>query len=312
MTSQIGLQQLLTNVSRENTDFSQIVNQIEDHCHDCKPLSPMSCIEHCEIWKMKSEFLKISEMLGTGEHMSELLNVIKNVRRLKILDIVSALPCDLKELQKRLKNDGYYHSCCTISEYLEPLLKIGLVKKEGNRYVSTFYGRKISAMLKEFNLENALPKHSSCYEESILRELLHGAKTYEEMAKSVPSLSRTLRRLQQEGLITKKQPVDHIFYFQTGRNFNGKLSPTERRVLNTIPEEGMSARKLSKEVRITLRRTYKYLRRLGEKQLVFTKNIPRTYNLSKIGRKVAIFLDDLMQFVSSASNFSVLSRRNHS
>jgi len=157
-----------------------------------------------------------------------------------------------------------------------------------------------------------LPKHSSCYEESILRELLHGAKTYEEMAKSVPSLSRTLRRLQQEGLITKKQPVDHIFYFQTGRNFNGKLSPTERRVLNTIPEEGMSARKLSKEVRITLRRTYKYLRRLGEKQLVFTKNIPRTYNLSKIGRKVAIFLDDLMQFVSSASNFSVLSRRNHS
>jgi hypothetical protein len=307
MTSQISLQ-IETNAHKENANIAQIISQIEARCHNCKPLSPMSCVEQCEIWKTKNEFLKTSEIMSQSGHLSELFNAIKNVRRLRILDIVSSLPCDTKELQRRLKDIGYYHSCRTINEYLEPLLKTGLVKKEGNRYKSTLYGKEINAILKKFNLENTLPKHSNCYEESILRELLHGAKTYEELAKSFPSLSRAIRRLQQEGLITKKQPVDHVFYFQTKRNFNGKLSPTERRVLNAIPEDGASTRKLSKEVGITRRRTYKYLRRLGDKQLVYAKHILRTYNLTKLGKKVAIFLDDLMQFVSAATNFSALSK----
>ena len=282
MISQTGSQQLLTNIRKESADFAQLINQIEDRCHNCKPLSPMSCIEQCEIWKMKNEFLKIGEILGQSDHLSGLFNAIKNERRLKILDIISILPCDIKELQKRLKNNGYYHSCRTISEYLEPLLKTGLVKKVGNMYVSTLYGKKINAMLKKFNLESALPKHSSCYEESFLREVLHGASTYEELAKSIPSLPRVVRRLQKEGLITKKKSVDHVFYFQTKRNFIEKLSPTERRVLNAIPEIGASARKLSKEVGINLRRTYKYLRRLREKRLVFTKNMSLTLSLIHI------------------------------
>lgn len=311
MTSQTGSQQLLTNARKENTDFAQIISQIEDRCHDCAPLSPMSCIEQCEIWKMKNEFLKISEILGRGDHLSALLNAIKNVRRLKILDIVSTVPCDIKELQKRLRNNGYYHSCRTISEYLEPLLKTWLVKKEGNRYMSTLYGRKINAMLKRFNLESVLPKHSSCYEESVLRELLHGPKAYEELAKSVPSLSRVLRRLQDEGLIAKKKTVDHVFYFQTKGNFVGKLSPTEGRVLDAISETGVSARNLSKRVGITLRRTYKYLRKLREKQLVFTKNQPLTYELTALGKEVASFLDNLIRLVSTASNVSALNKRNH-
>jgi len=240
-----------------------------------------------------------------------LLNAIKNARRLEILNIVSASPCDTKELQKRLRNNGYYHSCHTISEYLEPLLKIGLVKKEGDRYMSTLYGREINSMLKRFNFESALPKHSSCYEESVLRELLNRPKTHEELAKSVSSLSRVVRRLREERLITKKKSVDHVFYFQTKRKFDGKLSPTERRVLDAIVEAGVSARSLSKRVGITLRRTYKYLHRLREKQLVFTKNMPQTYELTKLGKKVAIFLDDLTKSVSTASNFSALNRRNY-
>ena len=310
MTSQIALQQLLTETSKENADFAQIISQIETQCHDCKPLSPMSCIEQCEIWKMKNEFLKIGEILGQGYQLSKLFNAIKNVRRSKTLDIVSALPCDVKELQKRLKNNGYYHSCPTISEYVEPLIKTGLVKKEDNRYVSTLYGRKINAMLKNFNLESALPKHSSCYEESVLRELLQGTRTYKELAKSIPSLPRVIRRLQEEGLITKKQSVYHVFYFKTKRNFDRKLSPTEKRVLDTIPEEGVSTRKLSKSVGITLRTTYKYLRRLREKQLVSTKNMPQTYELTKLGKEVASFLDELVGFILVVSNISVSNRRN--
>ena len=177
--------------------------------------------------------------------------------------------------------------------------------------MSTLYGRKINAMVKSLNLESALPKHSSCYEESVLRELLHGTRTHEELAKLAPSLSRVLRRLQQEGLVTKKKSVDYVFYFQTKRNFNEKLSPTERRVLDAIPEEGMSARKISKGVGITLRRTYKYLRRLREKKLVFTKNVPRTYELTKSGKEVARFLDELAGFISVASNVSALNRRTY-
>jgi len=260
---------------------------------------------------MKNELLKINEILSQGDYLSELFNAVKNVRRLKILDIVSALPCDIKELQKRLKNNGYYHSCCTIMEYLEPLLKTGLVKKEGNRYMSSLYGRRINVMLKGFNLESALPKNSNCYEESVLRELLHEAKTYKELANFIPSLSRVMRRLQKEGLIAKKQSVDYVFYFQTKRHFDGKLSPTERRVLDAISETGISARKLSKAVGITLRRTYKYLRRLREKRLVSAMNVSQTYKLTESGKEVASFMDNLAKFVSTASNPSFLNRRNY-
>jgi predicted transcriptional regulator len=309
MTSQMSLQQS-TNVTRENTDFAQIFSQIEDRCHNCNPLSPMSCVEQCEIWKMKNEFLKIGEILSRDDHLSELFNAIKNVRRLKILDIVSLLPCDIEELQKRLKDSRYYHSCRTIGEYLKPLLKIGLVKKEGNKYISTLYGKKINGTLKNFNFENVLPKHSSCYEELVLIELLHGANTYEELAKSIFSLPRVIRRLQEEGLITKKPSVSHVFYFQTKKKFDGELSPTEKRVLDAISEVGMPARKLSKQVGITLRRTYKYLRRLGGKQLVSAKRMSRAYELTDLGREVAKFLDYLVSFVSAFSKFSALNGKN--
>jgi len=268
-------------------------------------------MEQCEIWKIKNEFLKIGEVLGQDNYLSKLFNVIKNARRLKILDMISSMPCDTKELQKRLRANGYYHSRRTISEYLEPLLKIGLVKKEGNRYASTLYGRKINAILRVFNLENALPKHSSCYEEFVLRELLDGASTYEELAKSVPTLSRVISRLQEEGLINKIKHADCAFYFQTKRNFDRKLSPTEKRVLAAIPENGVSARKLSKQVGITLRRTYKYLRRLKEKQLIFTLNMPRNYMLTKLGKEVASFLEELASFISTVSSSSILEKKRY-
>lgn len=306
MTSQINLQQqLLTDSRKESTDLTQIMNQIEEHCHNCKPLSPMSCFEQCEIWKMKNEFLNISKILGQGDHLSGLFNVIKNTRRLKILEIVSSLPCDIRELQKRLKDNGYYHSCRTIMEYFEPMMRIGLVRKEGSRYQATLYGRKVNDMLKGFRSEDALPVHSGCYEELVLRELLHSPKTYEELAKSVPSLSRVMKRLHEEGLITRKQSFIHVFYFKTNRNFNGKLSPTEKRILDVIPETGASAQKISRLVKINLRRTYKYLRRLRKKQMVLTKDRPKTYRLTSSGREVARFLDGLARFISIAQNLSI-------
>jgi predicted transcriptional regulator len=211
-----------------------------------------------------------------------------------------------------MKNSSYYHSCRTISEYLEPLLKLGLVKREDNRYASTVYGKKVNAIFKEFSVENALPMHSSCYEESVLIELLHGAKTYEDLAKTIPSLSRVMGRLQEEGLITKKKKSNHIFYFRTQGKVHGKLSPTERRILENVLEEGVTARKLSRRVDITLRRTYKYLRRLREKQLVFTKDIPKNYKLTKLGKEVAKLLDELVRFISSVSNFYLLNKRSNS
>jgi len=310
MTSQIEIQQLLTNTTKESNNFVQLVNQIEEQCHNCKPLSPMSCMEQCEIWKMKNEFLQIGKILCKKEYRSELFNAIKNVRRLKILNIVSNVPCNLKELQRRLKNGGYYHSIRTISKYLEPLMSIGLVKKEGDRYTATVYGKKVNAIFREFNMENALPMHSGCYEESVLIELLHGAKTFEELAKTVPSLSRVMGRLQEEGLIITKKSSQHIYYFKTQEKSKERLSPTEKRILETIMEDGISARKLSRRVCINLRRTYKYLRRLKEKQLIYARDLPKTYKLTKLGRQIAKFLDELARFISTASNFSALNKIN--
>jgi predicted transcriptional regulator len=70
------------------------------------------------------------------------------------------------------------------------------------------------------------------------------------------------------------------------------LSPTEKRIFKAIPKTGIPARSLSREVGINLRRTYKYLRRLRDKKLVFALKMPRTYELTQSGTEIAKLLEE--------------------
>jgi len=268
----------------------------------------MICIQKCEIWKAKNELLEMSKILRESNHARKLFNAVKNKRRLKIMDALSERTYGIGELQEYLKKKGYYHSQRTITnEYLKPLLRVGLIKKDGNRYRSTLYGLKFHDILSKFNDEKMLPTHSQCYEESILMHLTDGPKSYDKLAELVTqkSLSRTLKRLREVGLITKSQSPNYVFYFKTKKEPNVTFSPTEKRVYEAIPEAGISTRALSKEAGISLRRTYKYLRRLTKKRLVFVRKRPRTYELTSSGREIAACLEAMAKLVSTASQYRV-------
>jgi predicted transcriptional regulator len=208
-----------------------------------------------------------------------------------------------------LNGKGYYHSRSTIATtYVEPLVNVGLVQEKNSKYRLTLYGRRFKDLLSDFNVEDSLPPHARCYEENVLRKLKDGAKTHSDLAEFVPenSLSRTLQRLKERGLVSKSKSPCYILYFRTKKVPKRKFSPTEKRIYDAIPEVGVSVPELSEKVGINLRRTYKYLRRLRKRRLVFTRRRPRTYELTSSGRKIANFLEEAANLVLDASRASTL------
>jgi DNA-binding PadR family transcriptional regulator len=145
-----------------------------------------------------------------------------------------------------------------------------------------------------------LPPHSECYEEMVLTALLSEPRTREDLERAISSgtVTRVLNRLQSAGLVRATKENDYIFFFKTRRNPDKeKLSTTENRVYANIPEEGISARKLTEKVNISLRRTYKYLRRLKGKKLIFTREKPKTYALTDKGIQAGFMLQSIQNLV---------------
>ena len=309
MMLEINTHQLLSKLVNSSATLSEFLEQAQSVCQRCGAISPLVCVERCELWKAKNELLEMNGLLTRNNHVPNLFNAVKNKRRLKIMDALSERPRNVKDLQEYLKNSGYYHSCRTIYEYLKPLVQTGLVKEDGDgRYRSTLYGQKFHNMLSRFDSEDLLPTHSHGHEESVLKQLLSGPKSYEELAEAIThkSLSRAIKRLMEKGLITKSQTSDYVFYFKTKKGPNVKFSPTEKKVFEAIPEVGISARNLSKEVNINVRRTYKYLRRLKEKKLVFAQTKPKIYELTPSGKEIANLLEEITNYALSASRISGL------
>lgn len=307
MVQEIKSHQWLSKVVENTEELVEISKQLDSICQYCDLTSPIVCVERCKIWEAKKEFMKMRGILCADEHVHNLLNAAKNDRRQRVIEALYERPRSIKGLQEYLKNKGYYHSRGTIvSEYVEPLVDVGIVKAESDKYELTVYGRKFKKVLDEFNLENSLPSHSRCYEEIILTKLKDGPKTYTDLSESVvqKSLSRAMKRLTEKGMVNKSKTRDYIFYFRTKKVPKKAFSPTEKKVYETIPEVGASARELSKNIGINLRRIYKYLRRLRKKRLVFTRKRPRTYELTPSGRDVAAFIEETASLVLDASRAS--------
>lgn len=303
MILEIASRQWLSNSSAE---LVQIIKEADDICQHCESISPMICIERCEIWKAKNDLFEMNGVLCEDGYIHKLLNAVKNDRRQKVIEGLSEHPRSIKGLQEYLKSKGYYHSQQTIADaYVEPLVKTGLVTKDGNRYKLTLYCRKFLDILNKFSVENLLPSHSRCYEEKLLKELEDGPKSHSDLARSVTpkSLSRSLKRLIENGLATRSKTPDYVFYFRTKKVPKKAFSPTEK-IYEIIPEVGISARELSKEVGINLRRTYKYLRRLRKRRLVFIRKKPRTYELTASGMELANFLEETAKLVSDTARAS--------
>jgi predicted transcriptional regulator len=184
-----------------------------------------------------------------------------------------------------------------LEEYIRPLAEVGLLQEDHNPFELTVFGSKVTEMVKSFpDLEEILPPHSECYEERAMESMLSGPKTYEEIRRIIPrkSAARVLSRLQKAGLVESNNDKNYVFFFQTKRSpFLENLSPTENRVYENIRDQGIYAKKLANDSGISLRRTYKYLRKLKGKKLIFERKKPLAYGLTDQGSRVGSMLKSL-------------------
>jgi predicted transcriptional regulator len=297
-------QETLTNqeTTEKYSDFQKILIALDQQCRKCTPVTPLECISRCKTWKLKNELRRLNETMENPNFMKDLMNVLKNDTRLHILQTITKNHYSVGKLQQELKKTGHVHSQDTITEeYLRPLLKVGLAEEAQDLYTATTFGGRLTDLLEDYvEIVNFLPMHSECHEETILKALLVGPKTFEDMNGLVSKkiVSRILRRLKTTELIETPKEKDYIFFFPSKRDpEKEELSPTENKVYSQITTTGISVKKLAEKTDLSIRRTYKYLRRLKGKKLVFTRRTPKTYSLTAKGEKLATLLIDLNTLV---------------
>jgi DNA-binding HxlR family transcriptional regulator len=192
---------------------------------------------------------------------------------------------------------------------MRPLLQVGLAgEAREDEYYATTFGGRLTEVLSDFpEYVNVLPAHSECYEETLLRALLQGPKTFEDIQALIsPKItSRILKRLREVGLIQTPEERDYIFFFKSKRDPSKEtFAPTEKKVYDAICPDGISAGRLAKETGLSMRRTYKYLRGLKGKKLVFIRRTPKMYGLTDKGEKLAFVLEGLQQIVEETYSSS--------
>jgi len=293
----------------KNNDLAEMLRTLDAECRNCAPLSPLKCITRCNVWKLKNELRRLRETMDNPNFIKDLFNVLKNETRLHILNTIVKTRFSVSQLQQELKKAGYTHSQDTINEeYLRPLMEVGLAAEARDEYYATMFGGRLTELLESFpEFVTVLPAHSECYEETLLSALLAGPKTFQEVEELIsPKVaSRVLKRLKTVGLIETPEERDYVFFFKTKRDPNKEpFSITERKVYDSIPEEGISAKKIAEKTGLSLRRIYKYLRGLKGKKLVFTRKTPKSYGLTVKGEKLASLLQDLQNLVEETWNSS--------
>jgi predicted transcriptional regulator len=139
--------------AQEKTSIAEIVEKAEQTCESCHSLTPIMCVTRCNIWKLKNELRRLYKKMNNPDFTANLLNALKNRRRLKILETLSKGQYSIFRLQQKLKKLGYYHSRRTITEeYVNPLLEVGLVKKNRNKYQTTLLGHKLNELMNFYHL----------------------------------------------------------------------------------------------------------------------------------------------------------------
>jgi len=287
----------------------ETLQSLETECRNCTPITPLECIKSCRVYKLKNELRQLWQSMDNPNYMKELLNVLKNETRVHILQAIAIRRYSMSELQQELKKAGHRHSQENISkEYLRPLIGVGLVTATQDEYYTTTFSRRITERLGCFpEFANKLPASSECYEESLLQNLLSGPKTFEEIKAIMPTkeVSRTLRRLRSVRLIRTPKDRSYIFFFKSKRDPNkDNLADTEKRVYDAVTYEGISAGNLARKTGLCMRITYRYVRRLKGKKLVFTRRTPKVYGLTCKGRKLVQVIRELQQIVEAAWNSS--------
>jgi predicted transcriptional regulator len=254
--------------------------------------------------------------MANPSYIKELYNALKNETRLLILQFMVNGRCTVSHLQQKLKESGQSHSQSTITEeYLRPLVAVGLAAQAREEFYVTTFGLRLTQLLARFQeATNKLPAHSECYEETLLQSLLSGPKTFEDIEPLIlqKNVSRVIKRLCKAKLIATPKKRDYIFFFRSKRNPDKEIfTKTEKKIYEDIAEEGISAGNLAKKTGFSTRITYKYLRGLKGKKLVFSRRTLKTYRLTCAGKKLASSMQLVQKIIEDAWNSSELVCAGH-
>ena len=295
--------------AEKNHDFAATIKILDEACRKCTPLTPLECISRCKTWKLKNELRILHKNIENPDFKRDLMNVLKNDARLHILMMIAKGHYSIHKIQQELRKTGHALSQDNIVvEYLRPLLEVGLaVEAQDCYYTTTFGGRLTELIGGSANLVNLLPARSECYEETVLKALLSGPKTFEDINGLVSqrAVSRILKRLETVGLVETPKERAYIFFFRSKRNPTlEKPSSAESKVYNGVPDEGISVQKLAEKTGFALRTIYKLLRGLKGKKLLFTRKTPKAYRLTVKGEKLASLLNALYILVEETLSSS--------
>jgi len=239
--------------------------------------------------------------MDNPDYLKDLFNALKNQTRLLILQAIANRRYSVSQLQQELKRAGRSHSQVTVSEYLKPLMSVGLASETRDEYYASTFGVRLNELLGCFSeFAQKIPANSECYEETLLQSMLLGSKTFEDVeAVIAPKIvSRTLKRLRVAGLVKASKERSYIFFFKSKRDPNkNALTVSEQKIYDAVTYGGLSAGELAKDIGLSKRVTYRYLRRLRGKKLVFYRRIPKSYVLTSKGEKLAFVLQNFQQLV---------------
>ena len=292
----------LTRKIKNNHDLTETPKSLSAECRNCTPITPIYCITRCKVYKLKNELRTVHATMNNPKYINDLFNVLKNDARFHILQTIVNGRYSVINLQRELTKTGHRISQRNIrKEYLHPLMTIGLVAEERNEYYATTFGSRIGEMLGDIpEFAESLPARSGGYEEVLLQSLLSGPKTFGDIKALIlpKAISRTLKRLRSAGLIKTRVKKDYIFFFRSRRDPNKEIfTVAERKIYDVLDLDGISAGMLAKKTGFSMRRTYKALRSLKGKKLIFTRRTPKVYGLTYRGTKLASVLPELQQIV---------------
>ncbi len=257
------------------------------------------------MYRLKNELRVLRKSLTNPTYLEEFFNVLKNETSLHILNLLANCRCPLSQIQLELRIAGSCHSRSIIChEFLQPLSSLGLVCESEGEYHLTLFGSCLTKSLECFaEFSPMLPNNSKCYEEIVLQHLLSGSKTFESIEEVIllRNVSRTIKRLRSTGLIKTTKGSEYVFFFKTKRDSRNEiLTATESKIYDRIDYQGISIGNLTRQTHLSKRVTYRCIKHMKGKKLIFQRRTPKTYDLTDSGRKLATILFNLKQTVEDA------------
>ena len=66
-----------TRKNENSRDLVGMLKTLNSECRNCAPITPLQCINRCQVYKLKNELRKLRETMDTPNYIKELFNVLK-------------------------------------------------------------------------------------------------------------------------------------------------------------------------------------------------------------------------------------------